>query len=201
MTKEKSNWVWQQMIHIKDTPDQINIIRGMFADIQNVMGLSMTATNREIYLAGMDAILSSEDSSDQNQFLLAALEELRRLQRWEAELYQYEKLLNLLGREGFEELCEKHDQDAEELIAQFVRRRSSMKWTDRAWIWLCEYLETGVPIPTSEIKEAAKDAGILDDTKEEWGRMRTLATRKDLTNSGVHGYWQLPEDHRPLVYR
>ena len=194
-------WVWQFTIHVKDTPAQINVLKGMFADIQNDLGWSKTETHKQIYLKGMSALLDDMKDENKNPFMVATLEELIKHQRRLAELSQLEDLRRLMGVEKFEEFCQEHGEDAEDLVAQFALLNHNVKWADRAWFWLCEFLETGEPVATNVIREAALAAEFIDGTSQSWSRLRSLASRKNLTNCAEHGYWQLPVEHRPVVYR
>lgn len=175
------------------TPETINHLKWRFTNLQNILGIGKTAAINRVFQAGLEA-LERQHAGELDPLTLALIRKRRELDDREQLFNQLAALYAKMAPDNFLEFCETAgvpDEITAAFLDEHTWRNVDQAWTARARDFLRSVLANGEPVSTKGIRQAAIADGLIADTPQDWTRLRLLASRDNLTNSGLHGHWRM----------
>lgn len=177
-------------LFISDNPSEINNTRAAFAKVKNILGISKTKAIAKIWLAGLFLLAEKEDLdlSLFDEKRMARLVKIQEIDNKKQESNELQRIRSSMNDEEWLEWCQETGHDATKYENQFSIQLPSK--TDRIKAFLEEFLSSGHPMQTKEIKETMLQRGVIDGDLG-WNHARVVAERMGLNRNTEHGYWQL----------
>ena len=177
----------------RGTQNEMNDIKYRVAALKNALSVSQTETCNRIFEAGMDQLEKEHEEKIEDEMTLAFTRKNKEINKAKQIMARMEKFYGEMSLEEFMQFCEDShvpEETVDKFMANYTWQNTDQKWATRAHDFLRGTLIDGEMKPTKEIREAAVEVGIIDDSAVEWQRLRTLASRDGFTNCPKHGYWQ-----------
>lgn len=185
---------------IQREAEYINNLKKRISNIMYAMEKNKAYIMQEILVAGIQALeneiinLGKLDGKDPE--FIREWESAIELSRCYAKRNMYQTLDSLYDEKGpieFQVWCEGHGYSREDLENYMEYRfsdKSALSLVDMDRDWLKSFLAGRGEVPTSEVRKAAEESGIVT-SNESWKRLAQVARRMELNNGCKHGYWKV----------
>ena len=195
----EKEWYRNFAAHIRGPREFIEGIDRMIATVQNELNVSRVEAIAQIFLWGLHAAVGEVKDEEVRREMRATgikLKLMRAIRDERRDDQELKAALREMGLDRVVEVAEKAgltEEDVNEVVASL---KADMSWYDKTSIWLDTLLSDGEERSVQSVQRAAMAAGILpidpatEDFEDQWGNMRTVASRMGVSRGGKRGYWQ-----------
>lgn len=195
MAAERNEWIWEPHIVVRGTPNEIIAYKAMFGDVCNATHRGSTTVGGRLFINALERAIDdpnvvAEPGSLPIEVLKQIIETGKKDRDKKLLRSVYEsKYLN--DPDEFAKQCYEWG-ISEDIVTNILAdlALAITPWSKIATTWLCDTALVDNELhATQEVRTLAINDGIIDNSVQEWNKLRQLAHRKGL--DGVErGFWQ-----------
>lgn len=167
-------------------------VAAMFHDVWVAMSKPRQGVMNEIFLAGLEQVMLTEDfQSKVDLQALAIHQEERRIRHELSTRAALVTVYENLTADEFDTFCADHNIDADDFRVKYTQVSLIDKaWSARAREWLTSLLSDGQYWKISEVHDRAVEAGIVT-TDKQWAHLRSIASTLGFSSNEHRGTWRM----------